>query len=171
MKRIEPFRRGDDIAVEEKLNEIIEAINAAGAITVGPGLEMKQGRFGTVISLAPSMREPRQGGGGIQLFYQNTEPAAAVWRAGGIWICTAIETGGHYVTFLKTKDDPESNASKIRWPNIIVQYDEPAASAWGQGDIWIDADSLYQGKYCQAWIKTAHSNENNDSKVPLTILV
>lgn len=54
---------------------------------------------------------------------------------------------------------------------IIWSDVEPAAGNWPGGWLWVDTSVLYDTHYRQIWIKTQRTFVDNNSKVPLTVLV
>lgn len=119
MRLLQRLRRGEKFSVEERLNEMIDAINSALAIQVGPGLELKHTPVGIAISLAPSMRGPKEDFCRFRRWIQDTEPPAAEWAQGEVWIDTGTAHGDYFQGWMKTGESTVNNDSKV--PFLLYQ--------------------------------------------------
>lgn len=168
MGRIQRVRRGEQFSTEEKLNQIIDVLNAAFEMKAGGGIEMKRSRTGIIIA-APSsrMQELRS----YPPIISATEPSAATWMQGQLWIDTNDIVGNKRAVWIKTDDNASSNVSKMRLPGIHFSDSEPAAVDWAQGELWVDTDDAAGGAtFRQMWFKTKDSNSSNASKIAVAKL-
>lgn len=112
------FRRGDTLTAE-RLNDLVDAVNAGITLRPGPGLEVRQTRNGTVISLRPGALEP--GGSSKDGFHARITAANALdatrWRY-------SFEQVQEKPTAWKTVSGGKTGVAKnlAETPDVTFQY-------------------------------------------------